>query len=662
MNAPTPPATPPETIPIGAYDVDALLGELSGDTREEPPESALCVRVEEVFTPAARLLMAEELAEFLETRGITPTEFLHKVEPQRSFLDWPRRPAILERVARRQARPGRRSPAMRLEELKRLEQEVLALTARRAHSGASLSIDAKQFAAMVAQTLARTPGFAGRYTVDSWLSAWLGEGRNHELRLVRILSLDGEGLSGEGIAILDQFVGEMLANGLVVEALFGWADGLRGVLDAMATVWRGEAPTHPGAPAVLHRLSAFIARHQARHQARHRSCAARLGLEAGIHHALLGDAPLSTTLLSAAKAEPNSVAAVLDELSAIALLSSRLAVKGGVIGGERTTRLLDRRVALLLSGARLEAVLHAKSHYARIVDLLAFEGAVAGERSRRMIVAHLRRHLEARDFTQRLFETARTPRARIKVLADLQRRVQRSTLPEGLRERYVRMLDEIQNTFLRTNRVFARIAKDRPPQVEEVMEFASLLAEGAFTEGKCAAAARDLVGHHVRSTAFLRAYLARCKEATEQRADRFAHFFATLATAGLPMRAMNTLRVLLADDEPAARGYVEMILRDLGITDLTIAEDGREALTRFEERQGAIDLIVCDWKMPGLSGLEFLKLVRAARPDMPFLMVTALATMIAVEEAMAHDVTAYIAKPFSPEQLEEKILVLVNRN
>lgn len=649
MSAVPPPSSlPTDGIPIGAYDVDALLGELSGDAPEESPESAVCVRVEEIFAPAARFLIAEELAEFLEARGITPTEFLHKVEPQRSFLDWPRRVQVLERVAQRQARPGRRSPAMRLEELKRLEQEVLAVTARRAHSGTALSIDAKQFAATVAQTMARTPGFAGRHTIDCWLSAWLGEGRNHELRLVRILSLDGDGLSGEGIAILDQIVGEMLANGLVVEALFGWADGLRGVLDAMAMVWRGEAPSHPDAPAVLHRLSAFVARHQAR--------AARLGLEAGVHHALLGDAPLSGT-----KAEPNSVAAVLDELSAISLLAARLTVTGGVIGGERTTRLIDRRVALLLSGARLEAVLHAKSHYARIVDLLAFEGAVSGERSRRMIVAHLRRHLEARDFTQRLFETARTPRARIKALADLQRRVARSTLPDGLRERYVRMLDEIQNTFLRTNKVFARIAKDRPPHVDEVMEFASLLAEGAFTEGKCVAAARELVGHHVRSTAFLRGYLARCKDATEQRADRFAQFFATLAGAGLPMRAMNTLRVLLADDEPAARGYVEMILRDLGITDLTIAQDGREALTLFEERQGAFDLIVCDWKMPRLSGLEFLKLVRAVRPDMPFLMVTALATIIAVEEAMAHDVTAYIAKPFSPEQLEEKILVLVNR-
>ena len=127
------------------------------------------------------------------------------------------------------------------------------------------------------------------------------------------------------------------------------------------------------------------------------------------------------------------------------------------------------------------------------------------------------------------------------------------------------------------------------------------------------------------------------------------------------MRDMSTLRILLADDEPAARGYVEMILRDLGITNIAIAEDGHDALSRFDGHQTDFDLIICDWKMPRLSGLEFLKLVRASRPEMPFLMVTALATMIAVEEAMAHDVTAYIAKPFSPEQLEEKILVLVNR-
>lgn len=646
---PVPPPTSSEAVPIGVYDVDALLVELGGGDGDDLAEAAVCQTVEEVCSPAARFMIAEVLAEFLETRGITPTEFLHKEEPQRSFLDWPRRNAVLERVAKLQARPGRRTPAMRLEELKRLEQEVLAHTIRRAHRGTALTIDAKIFAATVPKALEKTPGFPGRYALDAWLSAWLGEGGSHELRLVRVLSLDGDALCAEGVTILDQVIGEMLANVLVIEELFGWVEGLRATLEAIAQVWRGETIAHPRAPAVVRRLAAFIGTRNAP--------AARRGLEMTIHRALSGDGRLST----GGGFDPRSASGVLDELTATGLLAAKLKGRGAMIGGERTVRLLDRRVALLLGGDRLEAVLHGKSHYARILDLLSFEGAVTGEHSRKMIIANIQRHLEARDFTQRLFETARTPRARIKALADLQRRVLRSTLPDALRDRYARMLDDIQHTHLRTNRIFARIAKDRHPAVEEVMEFATLLAEGAFTEGKCAAAARELIGHHVRATAFLRAYLTRYKDETDQRAERFALFFSTLAAAGLPMRDMSTLRILLADDEPAARGYVEMILRDLGITNIVVAEDGREALSRFEGHETDYDLIICDWKMPRLSGLEFLKLVRAVRPELPFLMVTALATIIAVEEAMAHDVTAYIAKPFSPEQLEEKILVLVNR-
>ncbi len=644
-----PPAILPDTNPIGVYDVDAMLIELGGDAGDDTAEAAVCQTVEDVYGSAARFRIAEELADFLEARGITPTEFLHKEEPQRSFLDWPRRAGVLDRIAKLQSRPGRRTPAMRLEELKRLEREVLAHTARRAHRGTALTIDAKIFAGTVSQALAKTPGFVGRYALDTWLSAWLGEGGSGELRLVRLLSLDSEALSADGVAILDQIIGEMLANGLVIDELFGWVEGLRATLEAIAQVWRGDTIAHPRAPAVVRRLAAFIGTRNA--------SAARRGLEMTMHRALSGDGRLATGGVF----DPRSASAVLDELTATGLLASKLKGRGALIGGTRTARLLDRRVALLLGGDRLEAVLHGKSHYARILDLLSFEAAVTGEQSRKMIVANIQRHLETRDFTQRLFETARTPRARIKALADLQRRIQRSTLAEPMRDRYARMLDDIQHTFLRANRVFARIARDRSPAVEEVMEFATLLAEGAFTEGKCAAAARELVGHHVRATAFLRAYLARNKDAGEQRAERFALFFSTLSAAGLPMRDMGTLRILLADDEPAARGYVEMILRDLGITDIATVEDGREALVCFEERQADFDLVICDWKMPRLSGLEFLKLVRAARPELPFLMVTALATIIAVEEAMAHDVTAYIAKPFSPEQLEEKILVLVNR-
>ncbi|HYG90214.1 MAG TPA: response regulator [Azospirillum sp.] len=647
------PADPPpsrlDASALDSYDVDALLIELGAEPGAGEDEGDVCQTIEELYAPRSRFRMAEELAEFLEDRRLTPTELLHTAEPQRQFADWSRRTAVLERTALRQVLPGRRTAAQRLEELTRLEREALALTAQRARHSAVPALDARTFASAASKIAQASQGFTARYDVDALLTSWLNQCGSYEVKLDRLLSLDGDGLLPLGGAALDQMIGEILANSAAVDELFGWAGGLRATLEVLGQLWKGDIVAHPRAPVVIRRLNAFIATKEA--------VGARRGLELTLHRVLMGE----ERLCPQSGGDPRATSVILDEMAATAALTAKLTRNGAVMGGERTLHLLDQRLARLLTGERLEASLKGKSHYSRLIDLLTYEGAAVGELSRRMVLTALQKHLDQRDVTQRLFESARTPRARIKVLSDLQRRLQRSGLPGVQRDKYVRMLDEIQYTYLRSNRVMARIAKNCTPTVAEVMEYANLLAEGAFTDGKCAAAARELVGFHVRTTAFLRAYLQGWKDKTERRAEHFVVLFATLQEAGMPLRDMVTLRVLLADDETQARSYVEMILRDLGITDIVIAEDGREALEAFDGREMEYDLIICDWKMPRLSGLEFLKQVRSIRPEMPFLMVTALATMIAVEEALAHDVTAYIAKPFSPEQLEEKILLLVNR-
>ncbi|PWC55664.1 hypothetical protein TSO221_04305 [Azospirillum sp. TSO22-1] len=124
---------------------------------------------------------------------------------------------------------------------------------------------------------------------------------------------------------------------------------------------------------------------------------------------------------------------------------------------------------------------------------------------------------------------------------------------------------------------------------------------------------------------------------------------------------MGALRVLVVDDEEGPRIYVESVLRDLGVGTVHLACDGQEALERFEGDDQRYHLIICDWMMPRVSGLEVLKSIRAARPELPFLMVTALATLQAVERAIAAQVTAYIAKPFTPDQLEDKVLLVLTQ-
>jgi CheY-like chemotaxis protein len=123
----------------------------------------------------------------------------------------------------------------------------------------------------------------------------------------------------------------------------------------------------------------------------------------------------------------------------------------------------------------------------------------------------------------------------------------------------------------------------------------------------------------------------------------------------------NDLAVLVVDDVIQARDLTRSLLAHMGVYWVFTASDGREA-QEFLNRSGAmIDLIVCDWRMPRMSGLELLKEVRKVYPDMPFMMVTGNSDMESVKAAARHDVTAYIAKPYSPRQFKEKLITVLDK-
>lgn len=103
------------------------------------------------------------------------------------------------------------------------------------------------------------------------------------------------------------------------------------------------------------------------------------------------------------------------------------------------------------------------------------------------------------------------------------------------------------------------------------------------------------------------------------------------------------------------------MVRSLNVGSAVLAADGAEVLRLLDRQPEAINLIVADWQMPGLSGLELLENVRARDPHLPFLMVTGKADIGAVRQAMSHGVSAYIAKPFSRAQIELKLRVLTHR-
>jgi len=108
------------------------------------------------------------------------------------------------------------------------------------------------------------------------------------------------------------------------------------------------------------------------------------------------------------------------------------------------------------------------------------------------------------------------------------------------------------------------------------------------------------------------------------------------------------------------RRIVKNILRQLNFVNITEAEDGSTALEALQREK--IDLVISDWNMPKMTGLELLKAVRAddALKHIPFLMVTAEAQQENIIEAVKAGVSNYIVKPFTAEVLSQKIGQIFN--
>ena len=115
------------------------------------------------------------------------------------------------------------------------------------------------------------------------------------------------------------------------------------------------------------------------------------------------------------------------------------------------------------------------------------------------------------------------------------------------------------------------------------------------------------------------------------------------------------IKILVVDDFATMRRILKGNLRQLGFSNILEAEDGRLALEELKKNK--VDLIISDWNMPNMTGLELLKAVRGdeSLKQIPFVMVTAEGQKDNVMEAAKAGVSNYVVKPFTPDTLEEKL-------
>lgn len=117
----------------------------------------------------------------------------------------------------------------------------------------------------------------------------------------------------------------------------------------------------------------------------------------------------------------------------------------------------------------------------------------------------------------------------------------------------------------------------------------------------------------------------------------------------------RNMKILVVDDFPTMRRITRSLLRDLGFNNTLEADDGDAALSVL--RSGSVDLLVTDWNMPGMSGIELLRMVRAQADlaSLPVLMMSAESRRERIIEATRAGVNGYLVKPFDAVTLKDSM-------
>jgi CheY-like chemotaxis protein len=622
-----------------ASDTNAPLDDLDLDGSVETVE---CREPADFYAPAARDSVGRFCRRFLDENALTATELLHNNRHQNALSNTATFVAILAQAERALDRKGALTP---------LVNELARLTRERAKDNPPPDLSPDSYAATASAVLTKG-GFLGRFLLDAALAQHVIAERGFADKAKALLTLAEATEDGEALAPIERLLGEIFASDAGTASCAQDA-AFPVLIDLIVTLVAADRPMPDAAPPIFRRLDALTRR------------SAMPGLREALTAAFRREMnkPFFFTIASAG--DMHGVDAVQREILALSDLSARLRLpeanaNGGYHGGAKTEKALQRRTAILVNEDTVPEITKGRNLAQKLRILFILQKMPLSPSAARAVNDYLKSFFDSRDFAGRILDCWKERADKLKGLAEVQGMVLTSAFSAEDREFIAGQVDDIQNAYLRTQRVLTPLiqTKEDPPP-DTVLEIVRLAGEGAFCKGKSRMAVARVLYRQTHRVRFVRGFLLNASSSKERLA-RAEWLRKSLAVVGVPFLDLANQRVLAVDDEEGPRNFVTSVLRDLGVGHIDTACDGQEALDRLTGPGGGdYSLIICDWMMPKRSGLDVLKRVRAIRADVPFLMVTALATLEAVKHALAHHVSGYIAKPFTPDQLEEKIFLVL---
>lgn len=118
---------------------------------------------------------------------------------------------------------------------------------------------------------------------------------------------------------------------------------------------------------------------------------------------------------------------------------------------------------------------------------------------------------------------------------------------------------------------------------------------------------------------------------------------------------LASLSVLVIDDDKDMRTLLRRTLLRKQVLHLIEAASGEEGWELLWSPENKVNFVICDWNMPGLSGIDLLRKIKSAKPTLPLLMLTGRADVASIKTALDTGIDGYLVKPVSPQELISKI-------
>lgn len=486
-------------------------------TANEVAAGGHCRAVEECYHPAARRLVGRVVRDFLDQMVLTPTELMADVPTQQKLSETGQHmQRAVQLLSGAQARSFNLDLHKRMREVFVLSDKAAGRLGKMVEMIADLSIQTESITPIRQEIEQRfgTPNLEMGLCV--LLSQYLADLGSWQEKMEKLLQLCDVQVSPDDVALIEAVIAEILDGNQGVKALFGnEADKLGDRLREISAMYKGHFPPphmeNPQPVALqLNNLMLRFPMENVRHV-----------LTQQILRSLQGGAPVRTFQ-------------GLGELTELTELNKLLRDDAGIlIGEEETESLLQERMSRQVSHDNLALLLtDQETLLDKISALITLQTKLIGSGNIRQVSEYIKFQFERRDFAEELLSFGDTPMQKMMVVSKLYKAINGSALADSLKERLGVQLEDIQMSFLKQNKVFAKINKQSKNTAEAVMKLIDLCRSGLFTGGKNLLYVHSLIKHQVNQRNFMAQYLSGIDN-SDMKAKKLALLCQKLKEAGI---------------------------------------------------------------------------------------------------------------------------------